>query len=590
MKQKKVIKSLAAGLAVAVLALSAPAQSGGDVRLSIAGDAADWFCGAATAAVGDINGDGWPDLVIGASGEASAGPYTGVARVISGRDGTVLATFHGSASLDELGYAVCGAGDVNHDGYPDIIVGAIGESHPGAYTGSARVFSGEWIAKTALGQTPLTPQVLHVVFGGAAGDKFGLVVANVGDIDQDGTPDFMVGAPGGALHGAFTGYVRVYSGATGQMLAQFDGDAAGDQFGHSGASAGDINGDGYPDIIVGAFGNDQFGSNSGIARIFSGEWIARTSRGQTPVTPQVLMTLHGAAAGDKFGTAVGTVGDVNLDGHPDLVITSPTNSSFAFHAGIVQVFSGEWIASTLLNETPVTPQVLFSFHGEAADDQLGYTAESAGDVDGDGHPDIFAGAFYNSSLATTAGAAYVWSGADGTLLRAFHGTTSGGQLGHGGGAADFNRDGFSDVIVGAPFENPNGTWSGRAQVLSVCAVEPFGIGSPGNALTSTWIPGAPATAHLGTVHVAGANAGATGLVGISAAPASFPLDNITVLLDLNPSFISFFPFGFNGVGAADFVVDVKNPTLAGSTLYAQVVALDAVGLDASNGLMFLFCP
>ena len=162
-----------------------------------------------------------------------------------------LYTFNGDAAGDMLGFPVAGAGDVNKDGYLDFVVGAPQLFSPGP--GSARVLSGADGA------------ILYTFYGDSVGDTFGGSVAGAGDVNKDGYADVIVGAPNNG-----TGFARVLSGADGTILYTFYGDSVGDTFGQSVVGAGDVNKDGYADIIVGAYGDDDNGAESGSARVFSG--------------------------------------------------------------------------------------------------------------------------------------------------------------------------------------------------------------------------------------------------------------------------------------------------------------------------------
>jgi Ca2+-binding RTX toxin-like protein len=262
--------------------------------------------GIAVAGAGDVNGDGSPDLLVGAVGQdVNGNSIQGQAFVFSGADGSLLLTLDDPTPQAgaRFGGAVAGAGDVNGDGSPDLLVGAFGQNVNGnAFQGQAFVFSGADGSLLLTLDDP-TPQ---------ADADFGHAVAGAGDVNGDGSPDLLVGAPGQDVE---QGQAFVFSGADGSLLLTLDNPTLdGFQFGIAVAGAGDVNGDGSPDLLVGVraqFGNDNAGQ--GQAFVFSGADGSLLVTLDNP-TPQL---------GDDFGFAVAGVGDVNGDGIPDLLVGAP---------------------------------------------------------------------------------------------------------------------------------------------------------------------------------------------------------------------------------------------------------------------------
>ncbi|MBK7644343.1 MAG: FG-GAP repeat protein [Planctomycetes bacterium] len=340
--------------------------------------------GNALAAGVDVDGDGVQDVLAGATGDDQGGlaPDSGSVNVFSGASGALLATFY-STPHKGLGISVAFVGDVNGDGYEDVGGGqnpfTVGPTAPG----NAFVWSGEWIARTAAGQTPLSPMLLWSRAGHANGDRFGRALCAFGDLDFDGHADFAVGArQGGANAG---GYVEFYSGATGNALFSIDGPLASSFFGTALATAGDVDGDGWDDLAIGAPGFDPPGTpintNVGAVYVLSGEWASATARGLVPQTPQFVLTVQGPNAGDGLGQSIASLGDLDFDGRAELALGGPQYSSGPVSGpGFVELVSG------------ASGQVLWRSYGAVLGDSYGQALAAAGDLDGDGVPDLVVGA------------------------------------------------------------------------------------------------------------------------------------------------------------------------------------------------------
>ena len=404
------------------LGLLAPAALGQSVLYTFDGDSTGDHFGKSVSGAGDVNGDGFDDLIVGAIGDDNNGMSSGSARVFSGVDGTVLYTFYGDSPSDRFGASVSGAGDVNGDGFSDVIVGAVGDDPNGVWSGSARVFSG------------LDGSILHTFDGDSKNDYFGYSVSGAGDVNVDGYEDMIVGAPFDKK--LDKGSAWVFSGRDGSVLYTFYG-AAMDWFGISVSGAGDVNGDGLADLVVGALLGDHLGVNNGLARVFSGK------------DGSVLYTIGGESDGDAFGNSVSGAGDVNGDGYPDLIIGAPADDNKGPSAGSARVCSG-------LNGTEI-----YTFDGDYWSDEFGDSVSGAGDVNDDGYADLIVGTGW-------AREARVFSGKDGSVLYTFGGAAETFFGNSVSGAGDVNGDGFADLIVGARLDDNNGTDSGSARVISGC--------------------------------------------------------------------------------------------------------------------------
>jgi len=329
---------------------------------------------------GDVNGDGYRDLIVGAN---QAGlPSPGKAYIYFGgpsMDSVPDVIFTGEHDGDLFGSRVATAGDINEDGYDDVIIGAIATSTHGYRTGSAYLYFGG----------PSMDDIPDMVFTGeTAGDEFGLV-APAGDINGDGHQDIIIGA---WIAASEAGRAYLYFGGPGMDNVPdeiFTGEAPGDRLGVSVMGSGDVNGDGHPDVIVGAFWNDANGPNAGRAYVYFGGPAMDT-------VPDVVLT--GEAVGDGFGKSVCDAGDVNHDGFADVIVGAYQSDAGGYNSGKAYVFFGG-------NPMDSTPDMTIT--GEAAGDQMGYWVSSTGDLFGDGFPDVVVGASFNDASAVDAGRAYV---------------------------------------------------------------------------------------------------------------------------------------------------------------------------------------
>jgi hypothetical protein len=322
----------------------------GAMLLAIDGLAPGDFLGLSVAAAGDVDGDGGTDLLVGAPQSGNGG--AGYARAVSGQSGLVLLALAGSVPGDEFGKAVAGAGQVDADLFDDVLVGAP-RTGSGIGPGYAIAFSGA------------SGGAIHTLSGSALGDLFGDAVAGAADVDGDAAADLLVGIPGSPVNGVGSGEARLYSGADAALIRQFASSNTYFRLGSSVANAGDADGNGVPDQLVGA--RESGLSDWGRAYVFSGTGGA------------TLLSLNGYDYGDWFGHAAAGVGDVDLDGLPDVVVGAPGAplGQIEGYARLVSVASGFPIVTA---------------RGTALGDSFGWSVSGAGEVDGDGVPDFLVGA------------------------------------------------------------------------------------------------------------------------------------------------------------------------------------------------------
>jgi hypothetical protein len=401
-------------LATILIIAATPALAQCPLKWTFTGAADYDRFGTSVAWAGDVNNDGIDDIIVGAPGNSAGGTSAGRAYVYSGAAGALLYTFTGAAAQDFFGQSVSGAGDVNGDGFADVIVGAYWNDAGGVDAGRAYVYSGQ------------TGALIRTLTGQAAGDRFGISVASAGDVNSDGYDDVIVGAYQNDAGGVDAGRAYVYSGLNGSLLWTLTGAAAGDWFGYSVSGAGDVNDDGYADIVVGARNNAAGGIAAGRAYVYSG------------ATGVLLHTFTGAAAGDEFGISVSGAGDMDKDGFTDLIIGAWRNDAGGAEAGRAYVYSGQM--GTLMR----------TFTAQAANDRFGFSVAGAGDVNGDGYADLMVGARDNDAGGQDAGRVYVYSGLTGALLSIYTGTTAGEGVGTSvDGGGKIGPDSYADLLIGA---------------------------------------------------------------------------------------------------------------------------------------------
>lgn len=371
--------------------------------------------GASVARAGDVNLDGRGDFIVGAPAKLTSGFQTGAAYVYSGT-GSLLFTIPGDpGSNDRLGSSVAGAGDVDGDGRPDLVVGVpYDDTNGNTNNGTVRVYSG---ANGAL---------LRTFHGSSDWDRFGWSVDGPGDVNGDGRGDVIAGVNYSYPGGPGLGYAKVYSGSTGALLYSWAGPTDGSLFGWSVSGAGDVNLDGRPDLIVGAPFDGTAGSAAGSARVYSG------------ANGLPLHTRFGSFSDAHFGWGVADAGDLNGDGRPDVVVGAP-GIPCAVHA-----YSGDGT----------------SLWSQAGTGEFGWSLSGAGDVDSDGRGDVVVGEPAATQNGNGTGRITVLSGATGLALFSLLPPAQGGNGRFGesvDGPLDLNGDLRPDFLAGGPAYDLPGT-------------------------------------------------------------------------------------------------------------------------------------
>ncbi len=496
---------LKARLPFAALILTLPVLSQGSL-LRLDGLAKGDYFGRSVASAGDVDADGVDDIVIGADGDDRTDRDAGSIRIVSGKTGKIIWTVLGNSIGDFFGYAVDGAGDVNADGYADVVVGAYGDDPQNQLdAGSAYVVSGK------------TGQIIHTFHGTAVEDRLGFSVAGAGDFDADGYDDVIAGGWSHRLPGAPTaGFARIHSGKTGAILLNIDGLATSEYFGFSVGGAGDVDLDGYDDVVVGAPGVSSSFKNGGVARVYAGN---------ANQTKKLLYTFKGQSAFSFFGMTVGTLGDVDGDYHSDIMVSSLFDSRNGANLGSLDVYSGK------------TGTLLYTVYGENPFNFFGYSAAGGSDVNADGVNDFIVGAPLASGVAPVSGAAYVYSGKDGVLLSKLTGAKTadgfGLSVGCCGDVSILNgaQNGGQEVLVGAVFEDQNQLLeSGSVHVIDLgfsaqlALAEIYGVACPSSSGDRPRI-GYRGRAAIGTSYdttLRGASPGVSGFLNLGA-PTDLPL-------------------------------------------------------------------
>jgi hypothetical protein len=505
--------------------------------------------GHSVASAGDVNGDGFADVVVGAPWfdggqffEGKAFAYHGSA---SGLSAAPNWSYENNVAFHTVGSEVAGVGDVNNDGYDDVVVGVEQYTNGQTNEGRALLFLG---SPTGLSTTPS-----WVVESNDAFSRFGSAIAGAGDLDNDGFCDVVIGASESGLNGSASVYHGSPTGLPALATAVRTGPHANASFAYDVQYGGDVNGDGYDDIVFGVPGLSNGEASEGGALVYAG------SASGIGAAPQ--WTIESNVANMWLGTAVGDGGDFNADGYADFALGAPYFGTDLWQEGQFQVFMGS-------SSGPGTSPAMTVSGGEV-NGIFGSALANAGDVDADGYDDLLVGAtsYDDAPFSFFVGRLFVHRGGVNGLdpLPSW----SGGQANNlmflglsAAGAGDVNGDGFADVMGGG--ENFD-SGAQHAQVFhggAYAAIAPYGrskalsptVFSP--RLVTTTAPAIGATSNL--IVANGVKLAPGGFLFAGFQPLSVPFDE--GMLNVVPTYVVILP-AFDAQGKV--TIPVAIPPLAG---------------------------
>ena len=481
--------------------LSNPAASFDGFK--IIGENGGDFAGNSVSSAGDINSDGVPDLLVGAQYNDEGGVDAGTAYVVFGKADIAAVNLDdvakgvggfkiiGENEGDNAGASVSSVGDINNDGIPDLLVGAPENDAGGRVSAGAAyvVFGKGDTANVNLDDVALGVGGFKVI-GEYYGDRAGNSVSSAGDINDDGIPDLLVGARLNDAGGKDAGAAYVVFGKTDTTAVNLNDVAVGNggfkivgegdynYVGQRLSSAGDINNDGIPDLLIAPQYDDQGGYRAGAAYVMFGK--ADTAMVNLDYVAAGIggFKIIGENVGDHAGFSVSSTGDVNRDGIPDLLVGAISNDEGGVSAGAAYVVMGKSDTEIVYLDDVALGIGGFKIIGEDSEDAAGWSVSSAGDINNDGIPDLLIGTGYNEQGPDGAGAAFVVFGkAESTTVNLddvaagiggfeIIGEDAGDLFGRSvSSAGDVNGDGIPDLLVGAINNGEGGSQAGAAYVV-----------------------------------------------------------------------------------------------------------------------------
>lgn len=428
----------------------------------IAGDTADTDTGYAVAGAGDVNGDGYDDIVLGAPSAGEDGE--GAIYIVYGKsvrfdeaDVSTAVQFTGEVDGDQFGSRVAGVGDVNGDGYDDVVAAALYSDTSNHNAGAVYIIYGG--ANLSGGSIKDLPTYT----GSEDNAKLGFGLAAGGDINADGYADVLIGAPyrsdrSGGVYIIY-GQGANLAGGSASQLPLLSGHSDYDYAGYAVAS-GDINADGFSDIVASAPKRNTTERDTGVIYIVYGQAAQHVSQSFSTVA-----VISGLTRSERIGQSL-AVGDMNADSYGDIIIGAQYNDTAAENGGAVYIYYGSASLSTDLSLSAAT-QLYNTANAEVAGQSLAWL----GDVTSDGYGDFIVGAPSTSHNET--GRVFLVTGQSAMLTAQpldsfsyFTGETIADSFGNSVAAAgDVNADGYGDAVFGAKGYGQVAEGAGAAYVV-----------------------------------------------------------------------------------------------------------------------------